>query len=221
MVIETLVGELKSSGLADQPGKLLYSGVSTLRAGDLYLLGYNPGGDPQSETDSILSHLCRSNSEQNEYLDARWRPGGRLYPPGAAPMQKRVAYTLHQLRFDVQSVCASNLIFVRSTGIENLTSANDLANACWQLHRLILDIVQPKHIVVLGEDTFNYVRSRGRARSAIEQYPSGHGSWNCKYVQLTLQQRECDMISVPHLSRHAISNHPDVCAWMRQRFSYS
>ena len=167
MVLDTLIAELKSSGLAERPGKLLYSGLNTLKPGDVYLLGYNPGGDPEVEAGSILSHLISADVQRNEYIDAQWRPGGRLHRRGEAPMQKRICCMLTALGLDVRSVCASNVIFVRSRGIAALRSPEELANTCWPVHRQVLKIVQPKHIITLGDDAFEYICGAGSSAGAL------------------------------------------------------
>jgi hypothetical protein len=80
-IFSALLHSLDATGLGDRPGKVLYSGLETLKPGKLLVLGFNPGGDPTAETASARSHLDNAATRQpdwNEYLDASWRPGGRL-----------------------------------------------------------------------------------------------------------------------------------------------
>lgn len=221
MILEALIAELKATGLADKPGKLLYSGLRTLSPGETYLLGYNPGGDPEFEANSILSHLCRDDAESNEYLDGRWRRRGRLCDAGAAPMQRRVCHMLKGLGWDARSACASNVIFVRSEDIGSLNTPQELARRCWPVHRLILKQVGPKCIIVLGDDAFKFIRDQGRAITEVNTYPAGHGDWKCRHTRILLDERQLEIISVPHLSYYAIDRHADVYAWIRGKLTGS
>lgn len=221
-LIDAMMEILEETGLADRPGKLLYSCLGTLRPGRLYLLGYNPGGDPRAETGTVRSHLASlgdTHPNWNEYLDACWRPGGRVYPPGVAPMQQRVQYTLAGLGHDVRAVCASNLVFVRSTGLDTLSERKLLAERCWRLHECIIDTVQPSCIIALGNDVLDFIVTKSVPRSAPESFPSGHGKWACRVINVVLQERDTVIITLPHLSRYAIDHHPDVVEWMHDKLA--
>jgi hypothetical protein len=220
-VIAGLVKKLEETGLANLPGKLLYSGVATLSPGELYVLGHNPGGDPLSESTTTaveLENLAGGSGDWNEYLDAVWRPGGRACAPGEAPMQKRVCHLLTSVGLAVRSVCASNLIFVRSRGLETLEGQAQLAENCCPIHQFILEQVRPRAILsVGGEKVFRFLLSRGRAISSRDQFPSGHGDWECLSASAQIGPLSVSIVSVPHLSRYAIDNHPDVVRWIRTK----
>ena len=212
---------LEATGLASRPGKVLYSGRQTLCPGKLYLLGHNPGGDPADEaetTRSDFSGLCDKRPDWNEYVDGAWRPRGRHCQSGAAPLQRRVAYMLAGLGLAVRNVCASNLIFVRSSrSVNDICHSQDFAELCWPIHEFILNIVQPQCIVTFGGEVVNFVSSRCRLSGPEESFRSGHGSWECRYSCVVLQGRKTALISLPHLSRYAINHHPEVIRWMRSK----
>jgi len=63
--VSDLIRILEQTNLADRPGRLLYSGLGTLCPGRLYMLGDNPGGDPDAESDSPRTHLDRASFFQN------------------------------------------------------------------------------------------------------------------------------------------------------------
>jgi hypothetical protein len=219
-ILSALSHALDATGLGDFPGKVLYSGLETLKPGKLLVLGLNPGGDPAAETASARSHLASAATRGpgwNEYLDVSWRPGGRLYPPGQAPMQRRVSCLLEGLGFNVRSVCASNLIFVRSTGVDTLQSWKDLGRLCWPVHKAILEVVRPECIVSLGDDVLDFIAAQSGQARQVESYPSGHGAWNCKHSRVDLLGRETSIISLPHPGRYAIDHHPEVISWMRSQ----
>ncbi|MGD0190453.1 MAG: hypothetical protein ABSD74_06915 [Rhizomicrobium sp.] len=217
-VVAGLMQKLKDTGLADLPGKLLYSGVATVSPGNLYVLGWNPGGDPDAENNSTADHLTEladKSPDWNEYTDGVWRPRGRICDPGEAPMQKRVRHLLTGIGLPIRSVCASNVVFVRSRISSDLDNPADLARRCWPVHEFILKHVHPNVILSIGgEPVLNFIRNRGRLVSDQEEFPSGHGTWRCLSVHVQLGNQRMAIISVPHLARYAIDHHPDVVRWV-------
>lgn len=222
-VLQQLADKLKATGLADRPGRLLYSGISTLAPGKLYMLGYNPGGDPAGESDSPKTHLeklSRQRSDWNEYVDGCWRPAGRICAPGDAPMQRRVQHLLAGIGIPVRSVAASNVIFVRSRDAKSLEAPSQLAERCWPVHEFMLGVVQPSVILSIGGNlVFDFVRRKGRLLSPIRNFPSGHGDWQCQSARIGLGGAPMTLIAVPHLARYAINNYPNVIPWVRAQMA--
>jgi hypothetical protein len=93
----------------------------------------------------------------------------------------------------------------------------EYADICWGIHQLILEIVDPNKIVVFGNSgisPYTYIRNRYNLKET-ETFPSGHGNWVCLKAQGTIEGRNRILIGVPHLSRYAILNHPNVILWIR------
>jgi hypothetical protein len=218
-VFEKLVQKLEDTGLAHLPGKLLYSGAETLTRGKLYVLGWNPGGDPRAESDSIAYHLTQLASkipEWNEYCDGVWSPGGRRYAPGSAPMQRRVRHLLASIEVPVRTVCASNVIFVRSRDSSYLDSPEKLAERCWPVHESIFEQIRPQGVLSIGgAPVFEFICNRGTLLSDYEEFPSGHGTWKCVTAHVLLGAQRMTIVSVPHLARYAVDRHPEVIHWAR------
>jgi hypothetical protein len=164
-----LIRKLEQTGLADRPGRLLYSGVGTLCPGQLYMMGDNPGCDPEAEGDSPREHLealLNKPSDWNEYVSGLWKPRGLAYSPGEAGMQKRVRGLLACLGLPVETVCASNLIFVRSQVVDGLGNREEqtlLAQQCWPVHEYMLELVRPKAILSIGKGAFEFIIKQGYA----------------------------------------------------------
>lgn len=114
-------------------GNILYSGAETLCPGPVYLLGLNPGGDPDDAVhreQTIGSTLDRLPSKrENEYLDVSWRERGIRRPAGQAKLQRRVRRLAEMIGLDLRNVCATNLIFVRSTSASS-SDYSALAPVC-------------------------------------------------------------------------------------------
>lgn len=220
-IIESLFRKLDETGLADLPGAFLYSDRSTLVPGKIYMLGYNPGGDPEVETNTPKVHLQYLQSldrDHNEYLDGVWYPGGRRCGAGDAPLQRRVQRLLKGVGLNVRSVCASNLIFVRSRDQARLSGASRLAEKCWAVHRFLMEQIQPQAILSIGGGkVFDFIAAHGKLVSPIELYASGHGNWQCQSAHVDFGTCTVKLVSLPHLSRYAIDGHPDVIGWAKAR----
>ena len=72
------------NNLGDKPGSVLYSGYETIKKGDWYFLGQNPGGhaDALGDGDKIIKQVNRPNKSFNEYFEGQWVSGSKAYEPG-------------------------------------------------------------------------------------------------------------------------------------------
>lgn len=211
-----LMERLVETGLSDCKGALLYSGLDTLRSETkFYLLGYNPGGSPDSTRKTVFQQmeaLRSKKSDWNEYVDEEWWPRAG---PGGAPLQRRIRNMLCALNTDVRSVCASNLIFICSRTEADLSNWLPLASRCWPVHQYILGTIKPKYVLCFGRHTWEFIRAHGHDHKAERSIPSGHGNWQCHFCRMILEDRSIGLVSVPHLSRYAIESHPKVLDWLK------
>jgi len=205
--------------ILDKKGELIYSSHETLKKGDIYLLGLNPGGEGYETIEKHLSKLLEK--ETNSYLDERWKNEIASWPKGQAPLQIRVDYLLRNLGYKTRDVCESNLIFVTSKSIEDLeygdfSNFKQLANYCWQYHEILMKIIQPKVILCFGngeKSSYSFLYSHYIGVEAT--FPSGHGNWNCKAFTTVVQGRKTSVVSVPHLSRYNVVCKGDVINWIK------
>jgi hypothetical protein len=215
--------EVQLSSLLSESGKVLYSAASTLKQGDIYVLGFNPGGDPaHSDSRSIGESLYGLPSKMsNDYFDESWaRPTGKPFRPGSHPLQRNLRVLFDSLGRNLQSVCASNLIFVRSKKAAEVQYL-EYAGRCWSVHELILDIVKPRTILAFGNSTwstFSYLYEKlGQGVTQAEPFPSGHGNWVLKAFQGRYKGAPVSVIGLPHLSRYTVKRRAEVVQWL-QRF---
>ncbi len=209
------VAESALAPIANRSGKILYSSALTIRRGPLYILGFNPGGDAARRDPShysILEALRRlPEKADNDYVDEIWQ-GAKV--PGGRPLQKRMRWLCDQLGQPIDTVCASNLIFVRS---RNAAEAGYpvTADICWPVHEAILAVVQPKLILAHGSQVYDYVVRRSRVRpSAVETIPSGHGSWVCRRATIELGTGPLHLVQLPHLSRYDPKRNLALVDWL-------
>jgi len=194
-------GEKHLELILKRQGELIYSSHETLKKGDIYLLGLNPGGEGFITIKEHLSKLLKKND--NSYLDERWENSVTLYEKGQAPLQKRVNYLLTNLGYQTREVCSSNLIFVTSKSANEINYG--LAGYCWRFHEIILDIIKPKIILCFGiSEVSAYSFLHSLYQGSEKKFPSGHGKWDCKFFKTKINNRDTSIVGVPHLSYYNI-----------------
>lgn len=198
------------------PGKILYSSHETLCQGDVYLLGYNPGGsEGPSISDSISNMLSQF---ENAYFDEDWSNGAGDYKKGEAPLQKRVDLLITALGYDLKAVCASNLIFAQSINVKGVSSA--LADVCWPVHEAIISIVKPKVFLVFGNGNpspFSYLHNKFQGE--IEYVESGHDDWQIKTFKANIDGRWVRIIGFPHFSYYSPKNKEKMLNWVKAKIA--
>jgi hypothetical protein len=194
--------------ILDVSGQVLYSGASTLRPGEVYLLGLNPGGDPNNPRlltiRQSLDDLVSTDSERRE------KNSYMMTWPSSNTLRRRVIWLLTRLRVNVEDVAASNLIFPRSRD-EKTCQYERYADACWAVHERILEIVQPRVVIVYGNPPYRFLSERF-GRYGELRHPSGHGTWPCRSLEVSGRFR---VVGLPHMSLYAIDHHPEVVDWMK------
>jgi hypothetical protein len=192
-------------------GRFLYSSVETVAPGKYYLLGYNPGGDPE-----IIKQLFHNevvtweNKTANAYLDEKWRKGEH---EGQAPYQLNVQALCCAVGIDVREVCATNWFFIRSLSAAQLKGCTP--EMFFPVHNAIMEIVQPEIIFAVGLDTYKIVKKYFCFEQS-DSFPSGHGTWPCLIAQRQYKQKLQKLIGFPHFSRYALRYHDDVLSRVAQ-----
>ena len=153
-------------------GSVFYSGRSAFsRSSPLYLLGLNPGGDPERQAlETVGAHIDqfhRHNADWSAYADEQWE--GR--DPGTYGMQPRVLHLLRQLGLNPQQVPASNVVFARSRNEVLLKSEkHHLLAACWPIHAAVIASLHVRTIVCFGGTAGRWTRERMNAQELIDHY---------------------------------------------------
>jgi hypothetical protein len=203
-VVQT--AEEKLGRLLEESGTILYSSSATLTRGKYYFLGINPGG-PAEGTSTIQNSLDNLKTQtENAYVHESWcRHGECKQCVGRHPLQQNYRALFDGVGEDLESVCASNLIFKRSKG-EKDAGGWKTAQDCWPVHMQIIEIVQPRAIITFGKLPFDFIHQELEG-AALELEQAGHGSWTWR--RSTLQQGQ-KLIGLPHLSRYALRNNTQV-----------
>ena len=201
------------SHILDREGEVIYSSHETLKKGDIYLLGLNPGGEGFTTIKKHLEGILQKTT--NSYLDESWENKITTWKEGQAPLQKRVDYLLNSLGYKTREVCSSNLIFVTSRNADEVNYG--LAGYCWRFHEIILKIIQPKIILCFGVSdvsAYSFLLSLYNGKE-IKPFPSGHGKWNCRAFKTLIEGRKTTIVGIPHLSYYNIIDKENVINWIK------
>ena len=199
--------QLKTAGLLDEPGAVLYSGASTLRRGPVYLLGLNPGG---SEGATLRQSIAASREEHNCYLDEQWAPGGHVQPIGQSTLQRRIQALCKIMGLETRSVPASNLAFTRSTRVATHSNFRSAVDACLAVHRTFLDAIEPDLILTYG----NLANFEGFAQlGKVESRLADHGNWQAHRGTAVISGRSVRLANIPHMSLWASDRREHVVRW--------
>ena len=225
--IKSIKKILIETGLSKRPGSLLYSANHTLKKGDWYFLGSNPGGSSDqfenTEEDTIENHLLRKKKNFNEFLDGIWFARGNPQAPGFHIHQRRIKELFAGLSVDLKTVCSSNISFVRT--IDEDSYDNNLRKVdeelCWQVHQFILSLVKPKFVICNGKKANDFFQNKMIVKDydEIELKPNPQR----KICTLTigaiktnkLNLEKVFLFSVPHLSR--FSYFPRSSEWIKNK----
>jgi uracil-DNA glycosylase len=175
-----------------EPGGVLYSSSATLRRGDYYFLGLNPGGSGGESIRASLDALAARTS--NAYLDECWENRRGRFKCGAHPLQRNAQRLFEALGVRLEDVCASNLIFSQSSR-EGGAGYPKKAHICWPVHKLILAIVQPRAIFTFGRQPFAFI-ARQLALAIGDPVTAGRGDWVCRVAR----GQSLVLLGLPHLS---------------------
>jgi hypothetical protein len=203
--------------ILDASGRFLYSDLSTLKPGRFYLLGYNPGGKPANHPIPLRDEIRQwRDKNMNAYFDEIWEESSCV--PGGAYLQLSVKALLESLKPLIdkpQDVCASNLYYARSKnggGQDSLEKWNDFS-----VHRAVLDIVMPSHIIAFGKATYDVI-IRGSGINFKETAKFFIGNYRLKGRETkgycyAAKGQYCNkfikLIGLPHLTYYNPKDHPE------------
>lgn len=111
---------LAKSGAVFNTGRAAFAGPAPL-----YILGLNPGGDPEThQHETVGSHMDAVMAKPetwSAFRDESWN--GRR--PGTTGMQPRVVHLIRRLGLEPHAVPTSNLVFERTRGAGDLKGRLD------------------------------------------------------------------------------------------------
>jgi hypothetical protein len=165
--------KLVDPALLPMSGRTFYTGRTAFaQPADIYLLGLNPGGDPEAQADETIARdislLLNERPEAwSAYADESWRG----FAVGAKKLQRRVQHLCRAIGEDPRAVPASNVIFVRTTREAHMRDLKrDYLRACWPVHRAVIDGLGVKVIVCMGATAGAWVREMVGASTLRDRF---------------------------------------------------
>ena len=165
--------ELIPKSLLDKSGEVFYSGRRAFNASsDLYILGANPGGDPEALSDQTVSKkvnevLHEKPENWSAYRDESWR--GKA--PGKSTMQRRMLHLFGRVGHDPGEVPVSEVVFQCSRNVNALKGDfRELALLCWPFHQAVIDRLGVKVVVCIGKRAGEFVRRQLNAHEPIDWF---------------------------------------------------
>lgn len=209
--IEEIKKLLKATNLQDKPGSIIYSADSTLKKGDFYFLGQNPGGNDEKKygEDSIMNQLLYSG-EHNEYTEGEWAGAkGKIH-------QYNIKRMFEDLGINIEDVFSTNLCFIRSQDTDKYKRDLDSdIDRFWPIHEYLLSVVKPKTVICNGAKAREYFKKKMKHIYAHDKEPM-ENYWYYKHTAESfkgiLKTRdialdELKILAIPHLSN--ITNNYD------------
>ena len=170
--------ELIRSEFMGKPGAAFHSGrLAFSRSRDLYVLGLNPGGDPESHKHLTVEAnkkkaLGSERSDWSAYLDESWEPGNRgKLPRGQAPFQLEMQDLMKCLDLKLREVPASDVFFLRSRQAHmiNPEEKKRLREQCWPFHRKVIRRLDIRVILCLYREAAEFVREKTGAYRCVDR----------------------------------------------------
>lgn len=215
LIPEIAKTELRS--ILNESGCIFYSSHETLCKGDIYIMGYNPGGRGGPNILKSIDEML-TNTE-NAYIDGDWENGNGQFK-GNAPLQKRIKYVVELMGYNLSEVCASNLIFVQSQDAKKVDVK--LADICWPVHKAIIELIRPKLILVFGNSGLSpFMFLHQKFGGEIEYQDGGHGNWQLKAFETNIDEKPVYVVGLPHLSRYKPEGKEGVDNWIKTKHQYA
>lgn len=206
-IIESFVSLIPRS-LVHESGKVFYSGREAFSSpAPLYVLGVNPGGDPENyKNETVENHtrqvLTSLPSNWSAYRDESWERA----VPGTHGMAPRVLHLFRRVGLEPGRVPASNLFFVRSRREAHIKERQvALAELCWPFHARVIERLRPRAVLCLGGTAGTYVRKKLGADRPVGQFVERN---NRRWTSQSFENANG--------LRVVVATHPSVADWCAQ-----
>lgn len=171
------------ASILEKSGSVFYTGRSAFSSqSSVYVLGLNPGGCPMRQRNETVAADIEQFWSQpavwSAYSDESWE--GKA--PGTAGMQPRMLHLFARLGLDPRQVPASNVVFVRSRSEADLARQKQLLlDACWPVHEAVIEVLQVKAVMCLGNTASQWVRARLGAHEHVDTFVEANArGWQSK-----------------------------------------
>lgn len=222
----------RSPEILNKSGGVLYSSYRTVREGDFFIMGLNPGGSPEDMSDCTIKQdierICsreRENRWWNEYLDERWDNK----EPGTDKLQLHIRHFIRGLLGDedmLRKICASNLCFIRTRNEDDLnfkySSLFKCFDFCWPVNEWLLAKVKPKILIVFSKPACDYIKLKFKVSGSEKVFDAKWDKWKIRIAKAPLNGitgKETFLLNIPHLSRYTFEGREDLIRKIKEELN--
>ncbi len=201
---------------AKRSGGIFYSKPELLKSGDVYLMGYNPGGDSGPPiSDELDNHFGKDVSGYEQ----TWQHRSGTNDDGTIKHRDIERLTRYQrglrdftalMGYQPDQVFMTNLIFFQSHAEKGVNYKRD-SDICWPIHEKMLNIVKPKIIVAVGNANAGsaYTKLLQQKRHVIEPSSkvvkeANHGKFRLKGFLFSEGGQDVAVLGLPHFSYYNV-----------------
>ena len=235
--IKVIYELLDEGDLLNRSGSVLYSGDETIKDGDWYFLGSNPGGhDDEKGVDTVKNQLLKFEKPKtfNEYFEGVWTNPHH---------QDNIKLFFDDLNLNLKEILSTNLCFVRSSEESTYTSVYEKKTPkeqrrednekCWKVHEYLLSEVKPKFIICNGTTSRNFIVKIGKTGRYGKKFKNKMefthyeeeiitiGGLKCTFhrgdfhlFRREICLKDIGLFSVPHLGRYTY--YPKSTNWIKK-----
>ena len=189
-------------------GRFMYNPISMLRKGDYYLLGINPGFKKDRKEDyTFLRDEIREWGE-----DKKLAYHAMVKEHWDTDFQESVKALWRKIDRDLGELCASNLYFCSSTAEKKMPSLSEHEkNACLSVHKAVLEIIEPKCILVFSTGEEKYSMVLNSLDGLHEEEGLGPDACKCRVAVGEYKNRPTMLVGIPYPNYgKQLTNHPEV-----------
>ncbi|WP_165078689.1 MULTISPECIES: hypothetical protein [unclassified Desulfovibrio] len=145
--------------LLSRKGTVFFSEADTLFNGyGVYLLGANPGGEPDDQDFTIQKSLENfgEHDTHNAYISEYFKDPERKLQN---TFQKNIQYIFDSLNLNLKNTCGSNIVFERSKSFKDISKK--LIPVCFKAHKYIINtILKPSVIIAIGKNSYEILKNK-------------------------------------------------------------
>jgi hypothetical protein len=191
-------------------GRFMYNPISVLRKGNYYLLAINPGFNEARPED----HTFLRDEIRNWGGDGKRAYHAMVQEHWGGHFEASVKALWREIGLDLGELCASNLYFCSSTVEKEMPSLSESdKRACWSVHRAVLEIVEPRCILVFSTAQDKYSMLLDSLMGLRRGKDFGTSACTCKMAVGEYRKRPTMLVGIPYPNYgKQLTRHPDVTA---------
>ena len=211
---------IKEQGLNNETGSLIHSSSETLRKSNIYFMSDLDKSSFLKDKSIIenLTNLVKKTSFNEDY-QVFSNKNKKQVEKITTILQKRIKFLLSSLNTSSTNVFATNLIFKNFKSGKNINKFDYWAEKCWSIHEELLLTVDPEIILVLGNNSFEFVGSK---MTKFKEFNYFHGNYkdqfSCRHITGDIVNKKRDLIMIPHLSKLPITQnkYKPIIKWIQK-----